>query len=69
MNFLLDDYIMEHYNIFTIYDFYDDLSLKINDLLNYCIKSSNDQKLINDVFEIKKIYKSLVMDKLNSIDN
>lgn len=68
MNFLLDNYMTEHFDILTIYDFYDDLSIKINDLLNYCIKTSDDQRLIDNIFEIKKMYKSLVMDKLNNID-
>ena len=68
MNFLLDNYMTEHFDILTIYDFYDDLSIKINDLLNYCIKTSDDQKIIDNVFEIKRMYKSLVMDKLDNCD-
>ena len=68
MNFLLDNYMAEHFDILTIYDFYDDLSIKINDLLNYCIKTSDDQRLIEDVSEIKRMYKTLIMDKLDNND-
>ena len=68
MSFLLDNYMEEHFDILTIYDFYDDLSIKINDLLNYCIKTSDDQRLIEDVSEIKRMYKTLIMDKLDNND-
>ena len=64
MNYLLDNYIIEHYDFLTIYNFYDELNIKINNLIDYCIENYNDEVLIDTVIEINELYKSLVMNNL-----
>ena len=53
--------MFERYDILTIYDFYDDLGIKINNLLNYCSKNYNNQKLINSLLDIRRDYQTLVI--------
>lgn len=49
------------YDILTIYDFYDEIGIKINDLLNYCIKNIEDKFLIEELSCINKKYRDNVM--------
>ena len=61
--------MIEHYDILTIYDFYDDLLKEINNLLNYCIKNYEDAKLIEDLTSIYITYKRIVMKNMNDYIN
>ena len=48
-------------DILTIYDYYDELGIKINDLLNYCIKNIKDKFLIEELSCISKKYRDNIM--------
>ncbi len=55
--------MFENYDILTIYGSYDELSIKINNLLNYCSKNYNNQRLINSLLEIQHDYQALVINE------
>lgn len=67
MTLFLDNYMLEHFDYFTIYNFYNELNIKLNNLVNYCIKKYDDELLINNIIEISNLYGSLVMKQLNII--
>lgn len=56
--------MIDDYDILTIYDFYDELGIKINSVLNYCIKNIEDNFLIEELSCISKNYKELVMKRM-----
>lgn len=54
----------DRFDILTIYDFYDELGTRINDLLNYCIKNIEYNFIIEELSYISKKYRDYVIGRM-----